>query len=71
MFLFERNLDRHVLDVIRRFSNSKQTLVFCTSKNGTENLAAMLAAGWCENGSTSQLSVDYNSGELQFHTIHL
>lgn len=41
-FLFERALDARVPDLIKRFSNNRQTLIFCSSKKGAENLAMIL-----------------------------
>jgi ATP-dependent DNA helicase HFM1/MER3 len=42
-FLFERSLDDKVGDIVTRFSEGKQTLIFCSSKKGAETLAALLA----------------------------
>ena len=42
-FLFDRGLDDKVSEVIRRYSHSKQTIVFCFSKNTSESLAQKLA----------------------------
>ncbi len=41
-FLFERSLDDKVGDMVVRFSEGKQTLVFCSSKKSAENLAGIL-----------------------------
>lgn len=43
MFLFERSLDNKVEDVIKRYSDGKQCLVFCASKNGCERLSQLLS----------------------------
>eukprot|EP01034_Spumella_vulgaris_P025625 gene25625-32101_t len=42
-FLFERSLDEKVGDIVSRYSDGKQTLIFCSSKKSTETLAALLA----------------------------
>ena len=42
LFLFERSLDERVPDVVKTYSDNKQTLVFCSSKKGTETLAKLL-----------------------------
>lgn len=42
-FLFEKNLDSKVLDIIQRFSDGRQTLIFCSSKKGTEALCSHLS----------------------------
>lgn len=42
-FLFERGLDSKVADVVRAFSDDKQTLIFCSSKKGTESLCQVLS----------------------------
>lgn len=41
-FLFERSLDSKVADVIRRFSDGRQALIFCSSKKNTETVAEKL-----------------------------
>jgi ATP-dependent DNA helicase HFM1/MER3 len=41
-FLFERSLEGKVKDVIQRFSDHKQTIVFCSSKKNAENQASKL-----------------------------
>lgn len=41
-FLFERSLDNKVADVIRRFSDGRQVLIFCSSKKNTETVAEKL-----------------------------
>jgi ATP-dependent DNA helicase HFM1/MER3 len=35
-FLFERNLDYKVMDVIQNYSAGRPTLIFCATRNGTE-----------------------------------
>lgn len=42
-FMFEKSLDDKVAEVIRYYSDGKQTLVFCSSKKGTETLSLRLA----------------------------
>jgi ATP-dependent DNA helicase HFM1/MER3 len=42
-FMFAKGLDRHVPDLIKRFSRSKATIVFCHTKKETETLAMELA----------------------------
>jgi ATP-dependent DNA helicase HFM1/MER3 len=42
-FLFDRNLDFRVFDVISTYSARRPTLVFCPSRKGTAALAARLA----------------------------
>ena len=39
LFLFEKNLDERVPEVVKTYSGGKQTLIFCSSKKGTETLA--------------------------------
>lgn len=41
-FLFEKILDGRVRSVISRYSEGKQTLIFCASKKGAENLCDIL-----------------------------
>jgi ATP-dependent DNA helicase HFM1/MER3 len=41
-YKFWKGLDRDVDNVIRRFSNNKQTLVFCHTKKETEELCSFL-----------------------------
>ena len=41
-FKFWSSLDRHVPEIIARFSSNKQTLVFCHSKKETEKLACYI-----------------------------
>ena len=43
MFLFERSLDNKVEEVIKRYSDGKQCLVFCASKSGCERLSQLLS----------------------------
>jgi ATP-dependent DNA helicase HFM1/MER3 len=43
-FLFEKSLDSKVLDVIRNYSDGKQTLIFCSSKRNTETLSYLLSS---------------------------
>jgi len=42
LFLFEKNLDERVPEVVKTYSGGKQTLIFCSSKKGTETLAKLL-----------------------------
>lgn len=42
-FMFGKSLDRHVPDLIKRFSQSKPTIVFCHTKKETETLAMTLS----------------------------
>lgn len=42
VFLFEKSLDEKVVDVIRRYSEGKPTLIFCASKRSTQVLASLL-----------------------------
>jgi ATP-dependent DNA helicase HFM1/MER3 len=41
-FLFERSLDRYLRDLIVTYNGNKQTIVFCSSKKGSESSATML-----------------------------
>lgn len=41
-FLFERSLDSKVYDLVRRFGNNRQVLIFCSSKKNTEHVAEKL-----------------------------
>lgn len=43
MFLFERSLDNRVEEVIKRYCDGKQSLVFCSSKSGCERLSLLLS----------------------------
>ena len=43
-FLFEKSLDDKVIDVLNRFSDKKQTLIFCATKKTTEALCKLLAS---------------------------
>ena len=49
-FFFEKNLDRQVPDVIRKYSNGKQVLVFCPTKRGAEELCDYLASNLGRSG---------------------
>lgn len=42
-FLFERSLDDRVPDIVRRYSDGKQVLIFCATKKGTETLCTKLS----------------------------
>lgn len=42
-FLFEKSLDERVSDLLVQYSEGKQVLIFCASKNSTENLCQLLA----------------------------
>ena len=42
-FLFEKSLGDKVSDVIRTYSDGKQTLIFCSSKKGAESLSITLS----------------------------
>ena len=44
VYLFEKTLDEKVADVVRRFSDQKQVLIFCPTKKGAEVLSALLAS---------------------------
>lgn len=51
-FLFEKSLDEKVPDILHRYSNHQQSLIFCSSKRGTETLASALSERYrCENVS--------------------
>lgn len=52
-FRFWSGLNRHVAEILMRFSNQKPCIVFCHSKADTEKLADLLANanGICLNGS--------------------
>lgn len=41
-YRFWNSLDRHVPELINRFSDAKQTLIFCHTKRETEQLASLL-----------------------------
>jgi ATP-dependent DNA helicase HFM1/MER3 len=41
-YLFDRSLDNQVKDVVLRYSSGRQTLIFCSSKTNTQNLALKL-----------------------------
>ena len=38
-FLFDKSLDRHIPDLLKRFSRGKPSIIFCHTKKQTENLA--------------------------------
>lgn len=42
-FLFEQSLDSKVFDIVRNYSDGKQTLIFCSSKKGAEKLCLLLS----------------------------
>lgn len=42
-FLFDKGLNRHVPDLIKRFSRGRPTIIFCHTKKQTETVAAELA----------------------------
>ncbi len=41
-FMFDKSLNRHVPDIIKRFSNGKPTIIFCHTKKETEVLSSDL-----------------------------
>ncbi len=41
-FMFEKTLNAKVVDVVNKYSNGNQTLVFASTKNGAEELASFL-----------------------------
>ncbi len=43
-FLFDKSLNRHVPDLIRRFSDGRPSIIFCHTKKQTESLAAELSS---------------------------
>jgi ATP-dependent DNA helicase HFM1/MER3 len=67
-FLFDRSLDNRVKDVIARYSDGKQTLIFCSSKNNAQNLAMKLrdqsAARIGQSVHTSNLLAQLNNPEV-------
>ena len=44
LYLFEKFLDDKVHSIVKEFSSGKQTLIFCSSKKGTETLASKLSS---------------------------
>lgn len=42
-YLFEKSLDKRVKDIILRYNDNKQTLIFCSSKKNAEHLATLLS----------------------------
>jgi ATP-dependent DNA helicase HFM1/MER3 len=59
-FLFEKSLDDRVPDIINRYSAGKQTLIFCASKNGCENLSQSLSKKLTRHGGHVPRSVINN-----------
>jgi replicative superfamily II helicase len=54
-FLFDKSLDEKVVEVVRKYSPTKQILIFCCSKKGTETLSALLASILPRFAKTSSL----------------
>eukprot|EP01031_Cornospumella_fuschlensis_P029971 gene29971-36199_t len=66
-FLFEKGLDRYVKDLILKYDDGKQTIVFCASKKGTQSCAAFLKANLA-NGrviNSNDQVVAYSCNQLQ------
>ena len=49
-FLFERSLNRPLLDVLSEHAAGRPALVFCASRNGASDTAKFVAAAWKSNG---------------------
>jgi ATP-dependent DNA helicase HFM1/MER3 len=66
-YLFDKNLDRHVPELLDRFSEGKPAIVFCHSKKETERLAADLASrsGSSDHPRLFEISMKTNSSMLQ------
>jgi len=68
-YVFAKSLDRHVPQLIKRFSQSKPTIVFCHTKKETETLAMELSKisgiGNPNNGSNMPLASRTNLASLQ------
>jgi len=68
-FMFGKSLDRHVPELIKRFSRSKPTIVFCHTKKETETLAMELSRttgiGIPNNGSNMKLASQTKLTSLQ------
>eukprot|EP00554_Chaetoceros_debilis_P010508 CAMPEP_0194110528 /NCGR_PEP_ID=MMETSP0150-20130528/9767_1 /TAXON_ID=122233 /ORGANISM="Chaetoceros debilis, Strain MM31A-1" /LENGTH=1867 /DNA_ID=CAMNT_0038799741 /DNA_START=175 /DNA_END=5775 /DNA_ORIENTATION=- len=52
-FLFDKSLDKHVLDLLRRFSNNKPSIIFCHTKKQTETLASHLCSAYGDSSNNS------------------
>jgi ATP-dependent DNA helicase HFM1/MER3 len=51
IYLFEKSLDEKVPEVIRKFSDGLQSIIFCSSKKNCEQLAAFLTSRLSRSGS--------------------
>lgn len=59
-YLFDKGLDRHVPQLLRRFSSGRPAIVFCHSKKDTEQLSEELSKSY-----SNQASLD-NSALIKF-----
>jgi len=66
-YLFDKNLDRHVPELLDRFSDGKPSIVFCHSKKDTERLASDIASRFTPptHSLLEDISTKTNSGVLQ------
>lgn len=51
-FLFDKGLNKHVYDLLKRFSNGKPSIVFCHTKKQTEALASELSVSYGDTPDT-------------------
>jgi ATP-dependent DNA helicase HFM1/MER3 len=52
-FLFDKNLNRHVPDLVKRFSDGRPTIIFCHTKKTTEALASELTSSIGRGGDSN------------------
>lgn len=66
-FLFDKSLNRHVPELIRRFSNGRPSIVFCHTKKQTESLAVELSSsiGVSNHPTLSNIAQRSNLQSLQ------
>ena len=73
IFLFERSLDDRVPEVIRKYSQGRQTLIFCSSKKGTETLASLLASKlgtMRQNAAAGSQQSPFTGAAIQDQRLH-
>lgn len=68
-YLFEKSLDNKVKEVVNRYSNGRQTLIFCASKNGAQALATKLFDQNTVARIVSNTTIDRLLNQLQDETL--
>jgi ATP-dependent DNA helicase HFM1/MER3 len=60
-FLFDKGLNKHVPDLLRRFSDDKPSIVFCHTKKQTESLATELSSYYGLSRDTRLVEISNNT----------